>query len=1047
MSYRNSYSRQDGGGGHRGRRNHYDNNSSHRTNDYAYANYNRSHNLTEEEEKLVNLGRSDLFEKEFRFPLCTVLKDHTQITEQLFRTPRWTISDLMIFKSQLNITRDKMNDKDRKIWQEHTYKTNMTGKIAFSLRKQFNIEMCTNAWIKMAEIYARYPGLIPPSSNEMRKQSETNRPIFQSIHLCEAPGAFICATNYYLRKRFQQTVDWQWTGLSLNPYYEGNDTAAMIDDDRFIVETIKNWYFGVDNSGNILKPENIRGLWNIYAGSNKVTLVTSDGAVDASGDPNEQEALVSELHYTEAVAAMGALKEKGSFVLKMFNLFECESVCLLYILSLHFNELYVFKPASSRTVNAEVYIICIGFRGISDNVLQHLLSYISPSFPKGLAMLPQDSIPLSFLESLIICAEKFTKKQIEAIERNLELEHVMNYNVAKALERLAYDVKDQFINICSIISLSSGFRIVNHLELDGSAKHLGNSASLVRGGLRQRLGGTLEDRMKKTEDRKEFLSGVTASNTSGKRKLDEKDEDNLPATKKRQVAEIDNSIKAMSIGEKLMKKAGYVEGRGLGVAEQGRTQPIEVSLQDNRAGLGRHKKGTTTGDTLVAVDEPFFIDFDHSPARSRTSKEMKVLGIDQKSIVGVADKIQAVIASIFVSAEDLETLYRKRLEAYEQGRIPFQKHLFLSENLDLLNDPRFSYPQTAVQLASVDAILKVVSGLKLAKDGSPLSFIVDDPGFAEYINWQQTGNVRGFVFTEQHHVFQTARNRQIECCNSDTEIHQKVVFMSADVSVPYETVVKTHYVEYENKQKFARVCQQVFKLLDRSGNFVCKLLDLFTRFTADLVYLLYKCFRSITIIKPFTLNPACSDRFLVCQDFLGSDELRGVEKHLDDVVTQLSMENDVVEILPISCLLEKEFQQYLVDTAQRLLQREIQTLKKLLADGSEVSSIGEKHLDEAKKLIFCNERRTVPPDDEPVLPDGWIKQWSKREENFYYFNVNTASTTTKLPQCYNDISGIFLRKFTHPNTGGYSLLFYFPLNGVLQVDSDEKRYANQYYGK
>lgn len=54
---------------------------------------------------------------------------------------------------------------------------------------------------------------------------------------------------------------WEWTGLSLNPYYEGNDQAAMVDDDRFIIETLDNWYFGIDNSGNILNIDNIRGLW------------------------------------------------------------------------------------------------------------------------------------------------------------------------------------------------------------------------------------------------------------------------------------------------------------------------------------------------------------------------------------------------------------------------------------------------------------------------------------------------------------------------------------------------------------------------------------------------------------------------------------------------------------------------------------------------------------------------------------------------------------------------------------------------------------------
>lgn len=91
---------------------------------------------------------------------------------------------------------------------------------------------------------------------------------FRSVHVCEAPGAFICATNFYYNKRLESgdlrssRQPWEWTGLSLNPYYEGNDQEAMVNDDRFIVETLDRWYFGIDNSGNILDKNNIKGLWD-----------------------------------------------------------------------------------------------------------------------------------------------------------------------------------------------------------------------------------------------------------------------------------------------------------------------------------------------------------------------------------------------------------------------------------------------------------------------------------------------------------------------------------------------------------------------------------------------------------------------------------------------------------------------------------------------------------------------------------------------------------------------------------------------------------------
>jgi cap2 methyltransferase len=101
---------------------------------------------------------------------------------------------------------------------------------------------------------------------------------FRTVHVCEAPGAFICATHFYYNQRYEKRDfcssqrQWDWTGLSLNPYYEGNDQEAMVDDDRFISETSDRWYFGEDNSGNILNANNIGGLWSrIRVSSNSTT--------------------------------------------------------------------------------------------------------------------------------------------------------------------------------------------------------------------------------------------------------------------------------------------------------------------------------------------------------------------------------------------------------------------------------------------------------------------------------------------------------------------------------------------------------------------------------------------------------------------------------------------------------------------------------------------------------------------------------------------------------------------------------------------------------
>lgn len=45
----------------------------------------------------------------------------------------------------------------------------------------------------------------------------------------------------------------------------------------------------------------------------------------------------------------------------MFTMFECDTVCLVYLLYKLFGKLRVFKPVTSKEGNSEVYVICLYF--------------------------------------------------------------------------------------------------------------------------------------------------------------------------------------------------------------------------------------------------------------------------------------------------------------------------------------------------------------------------------------------------------------------------------------------------------------------------------------------------------------------------------------------------------------------------------------------------------------------------------------------------------------------------------------------------------------
>jgi len=47
------------------------------------------------------------------------------------------------------------------------------------------------------------------------------------------------------------------------------------------------------------------------------------------------------------------------------------------------------------------------------------------------------------------------------------------------------------------------------------------------------------------------------------------------------------------------------------------------------------------------------------------------------------------------------------------------------------------------------------------------------------------------------------------------------------------------------------------------GHFVCKLFDVFTRFSVGLIYLMYRAFERVALFKPVTSRPANSERYAV----------------------------------------------------------------------------------------------------------------------------------------------------------------------------------------
>lgn len=150
----------------------------------------------------------------------------------------------------MNELKNLLSDKNLEDWHWHTSLSNKAGKKMSPAKKSVNAELCTQAWCRFHEILCSFP-LLP---DEALQDRELN-----SVHLCEAPGAFIASLKHYL-KSHHVPCHWNWVAVTLNPYHEASDTLTMIMDDRLMANTLPWWYFGPGDTGDWGRPVDRRLL-------------------------------------------------------------------------------------------------------------------------------------------------------------------------------------------------------------------------------------------------------------------------------------------------------------------------------------------------------------------------------------------------------------------------------------------------------------------------------------------------------------------------------------------------------------------------------------------------------------------------------------------------------------------------------------------------------------------------------------------------------------------------------------------------------------------
>lgn len=359
----------------------------------------------------------------------------------LFTGKEWRIEELAARRTELNQVKAKLQEFNLDQWDRHTEFTEISSNIKTKLfSKLDNPQIMTRAWIKFYEIISTFRLF----NNCDGKLATTV--LFQ----CEglfwiqlelptylffvAPGAFVSATNHYLKSKYN-TVQFEWIATTLNPYYEDSDAKSVVYDDRFIRNPFlfQNWFFGPSNTGDILEDGYISSLKQYVMSRYKshdsalFDLVTADGAFDCMSDFSRQEEMVFPLIHKEVIIGMEVLRNHGSMVIKFFTFFDCHTLSLLYVVCHCFDQVIAYKPVASKHGNSEMYLACLGFNRQKYQSISTLIQDVkSEDF-----ILNRDLLSPKFIDQICRLTKEATDRQTSYIQQNIERFKSRQFQYAK----------------------------------------------------------------------------------------------------------------------------------------------------------------------------------------------------------------------------------------------------------------------------------------------------------------------------------------------------------------------------------------------------------------------------------------------------------------------------------------------------------------------------------------------------------------------------------------------------------------------------------------
>ncbi|KAK9507779.1 hypothetical protein O3M35_007558 [Rhynocoris fuscipes] len=503
--------------------------------------------------------------------------------------------------------------------------------------------------------------------------------------------------------------------------------------------------------------------------------------------------------------------------------------------------------------------------------------------------------------------------------------------------------------------------------------------------------------------------------------------------------DIANSIKSTIVpissdnkGKSIMEKMGYRSGQGLGRHAQGRVEPVELSKQRGRRGLGLTLPGLdpaslhwdSSYEVVTLKEEILWLKGDSlEPLDLDTLESWKIEGPKNMEIEKMTDFCdEKLLENILKGKNVFDNLSSDELNRGRARSNPFEtlrSGMFLN--------------RAALKMANMDAAFDFMFTNPKSENGEPmvrqnqLLYFADvcagPGGFSEYVLWRKKWYAKGFGFTlkgdcdfrlcdffagspetfeafygvkDDGNVFDPDNIRSFTDDVLKGTEGKGVHFMMADGGFSVEG--QENYQEILSKQLY--LCQFLVAMciVRNEGHFVCKLFDIFTPFSAGLVYLMYRAFKEICIFKPNTSRPANSERYIICKHKRpDSSPIRDYMFQMCERLWELGSmsKKDITHCVPLSVLTEDDdFFNYLVDSNNRLGERQVVNLMKIAAFCRDPNLVEDRQATMRKE---CLALWNIP--DKPRLADRTTPEEAAKKAGF----TDTGSLSIKVKELRPDI--------------------------------------------